>query len=114
MNEWTTTPPSSPGYYWTWSKTASRVYLLELTAKYDGLYEEISGLSLEDLSAITHWLGPLLVPEAPKMTPNVSPVSSAIALQIMQEALASGKSIEIPALGIVIEPPAASQEQYDA
>lgn len=41
--------------------------------------------------------------EKPK-TSVVAEVASALALAILQESLAAGKSIEIPALGIVIEP----------
>lgn len=62
---WKTTPPTKPGHYWTWGIHAAQVYLMELSEKYGGLSEAMSGLSIDELSGCTHWLGPLPVPESP-------------------------------------------------
>ena len=61
---WSTELPTAEGTYWTYAP-GEPIYLMELELQSGRLTETISGLTPEDLPRITHWLGPLPVPELP-------------------------------------------------
>lgn len=64
---WSTTPPTEPGWYWT--KTCRGAYLFNIEKSVGVLYFESVGMwwdeAMEEYK-ITHWLGPLPVPEMPE------------------------------------------------
>jgi len=75
MPEWTTMPPTEPGYYWAYGKGIGDnepfVYRVEVSI-YEGKISfefDASGYEFEaniDPKDMTHWLGPESAPEPPQ------------------------------------------------
>ena len=64
--EWTTTPPTEPGYFWAQEQDDGRVIVEAFRHTADGPLFVRSGWDTRDAFEFTHWLGPLPPPEAPK------------------------------------------------
>lgn len=66
MSAWTTSVPTSPGWYWVYGKDG--IYMLNVRLGVLGLYIESIGqdilYAIEEYG-ITHWLGPLPEPDLP-------------------------------------------------
>jgi hypothetical protein len=70
MIEWTTTPPTEPGWYWVRSESKYKhTWIVEVSIK-NGVAHMYSEMDSEDYPVwdgfATHWLGPLPPPEPPK------------------------------------------------
>lgn len=76
-DQWTTTPPTVPGWYWAYDTGPNsedlNPFLQVVHVDYvdDKLVFDAIGLfdSHEALDWFTHWLGPLPEPEPPSVTP---------------------------------------------
>lgn len=72
--EWTTEPPTEPGWYWARHANQKRLpgaIVVEIGAGLDGgLYAYPAGEGHHgwDMQMFTHWLGPLPVPAPPVAT----------------------------------------------
>ena len=67
--EWKTEPPTQEGWYWAKTENGTYLFNLENNIGADPLYFESTGMYWQegmDTYKITHWLGPLPVPEPPK------------------------------------------------
>lgn len=82
VQQWTTTPPTDPGWYWTldhrdWESKKRggkmRPTVVHVVRESDGLHCWVPGYDIETevenemwgLEDFTHWLGPLPEPKAP-------------------------------------------------
>jgi hypothetical protein len=64
---WTTTPPTEPGWYWAMlSKEYSILYPLVLVEFREGTIYTHGNEAPASFESFTHWLGPLPLPEPPK------------------------------------------------
>lgn len=63
---WTTTPPTKEGLYW--AKTKHGIRSFDIESSYNGKLYYSDWLLQEAIGRydITHWLGPLPVPELPE------------------------------------------------
>jgi hypothetical protein len=69
--EWTTTPPTEPGWYWAYilidEPIISMVFIDKDGRVFDPDYESDDIYQMQPVgeTIFTHWLGPLPVPEPP-------------------------------------------------
>jgi hypothetical protein len=67
--QWTTTPPTEEGWYWVLD---GEPYIAEVFYSYNhrlcaDFTDENVPTPIDELPGITHWLGPLPVPELPEI-----------------------------------------------
>jgi len=63
--EWTTEPPTEEGWYWVKDGDTARIAEVFFASKTTLLADLTDEEMPRVLSAFTHWLGPLPVPESP-------------------------------------------------
>jgi hypothetical protein len=66
--KWTTTPPKEDGVYWAITKRGNGPYCVDVDLRTGEVWHHgFSGDVSESISYYSHWLGPLPVPEPPKV-----------------------------------------------
>ena len=64
--EWTTRPPTEPGWYWCFSIIGDIEMLWLYVDSHDGSKTLWGNRDPVEFNDFTHWLGPLSVPEPPQ------------------------------------------------
>lgn len=71
-SEWTTTPPTEPGFYWVWSKEEEVPWMVDVCninsqGEPPHLKMFYENQEYEVWEIFTHWKGPLPEPEPPQV-----------------------------------------------